>query len=141
MPAEVYDEVITNGQQAGYADAGTIAEIIGPCTVELVDLPPELSLMGLGEAAALSLFLNRLGRGRIDNDVIVSDDQQFLRFLERRQERKRVVLRYLDTPQFIADSAINGLMPKHLALDDLARLWNKIPERQYTYAIQRLEIL
>ena len=63
VPAEVYDEVITNGQQAGYADAGDIAEIIGPCTVEPVDLPPELSLMGLGEAAALSLFLNRLGRG------------------------------------------------------------------------------
>ena len=130
----------TKGQQAGHADAGEIAEVIGPRTAELVDIPPELGRMGLGEAAVLSLYVERRGSAG-NEDSIVSDDRQFLRYLQRREQRERVVIRRLNTSQFIAESAVSGLMTKPQAMEALTKIINRVPDQHYNFAIQHLELL
>ncbi len=141
VPSEVYDEVITKGQQAGHADAGEIAEVIGPRTAELVDIPPELGRMGLGEAAVLSLYLIRLGRSYTGNDVIVSDDQQFLRLLRRRIRDYGVDIQHVTTAGFLASLVDEGRLSGTQATGALHRMSSKMRESDFQAALQRLETL
>lgn len=141
IPAEVYDEVITQGQQAGHGDAGAIAEIIGPCTEEPVNILPGLEGLGIGEASTLSHYLERQRQSPIGDDVIVSDDRQFLRYLGRREQQDNVVIRYLNTSQFIAEATLNGLLDKPEGMDALVKIRGRIPESHYNLALQRLELL
>ena len=141
VPAEVYAEAVTNGQVAGYPDSSGIAEIIGPCTEEFMGNQPDMGRTGWGETAVLSVYLDRRGNSTSSDDVIVSDDQRFLRYLERRERSERVAIRHLDTPQFIVQSAINGLITKAQALDGLSSLGGAVSEVQITEAIQHLEML
>ncbi|MYC28888.1 MAG: hypothetical protein F4X65_02205 [Chloroflexi bacterium] len=135
VPAEVYAEAVTNGQMAGYPDSSGIAEIIGPCTEEFMEIQPDLGRTGRGETAVLRVYLERRGNS------FPSDDQRFLRYLERMERSERVAIRHLGTPQFIVQSTINGLITKSQALDGIASLGGGISEVQSTDALQRLETL
>lgn len=141
VPAEVYAEAVTNGQMAGYPDSSGIAEIVGPCTEEFMEIQPDLGRTGRGETAVLRVYLERRGNSFSSDDVIVSDDQRFLRHLERMERSERVAIRHLGTPQFIVQSTINGLITKSQALDGIASLGGGISEVQSTDALQRLETL
>ena len=97
--------------------------------------------MGLGEAAALRRYIQRRGRADASGDLIVSDDRQFLRYLDMRERRAGEVIRCLNVAQFIAECAINGLMTKPQALSAISRIRTRIPEQFYNRALQRLELL
>ena len=141
IPAEVYEEVILGGRQAGHPDAETIEGIIGLCTEEPAAILPELSNFGLGEAAVLTRYLERQRSARHGEDVMVSDDRQFLRYLDTRERQSGEAIRRWNTAQFIAESALNGLMTKGQALSALSSIRSRMPEQFYNRALQRLESL
>ena len=141
IPAEVYEEAINGGRQAGHADAEGIAEIIGEPTEPPTAILPELARMGDGEAAALSRYMERGGYLAISDDVIVSDDQQFLRYLRRRIENDRVEIRHMTTAGLIASFVLDGSLSRSQALEALARISSRMPEDDHQEALRRLETL
>ena len=140
VPAEVYAEAVTNGQMAGYPDSSGIAEIIGPCTEELMEIPTELDNMGLGEAAVLTLYVERRAEPSNSGDIIVSDDRQFLRRLTRFEVRGGEPF-FLNTAHFVVDCAEAGRITKSQALSAILRIRSRIPTAFFNSAIHRLELL
>ena len=141
VPAEVYREVVIGGQQAGHADAGSMGDIIGTPTERPTAILPELARMGIGEAAALTIYIDRRGVDGVSEDVIASDDRQFLRYLEARGRSSGDVVRYMDVAQLITDFAISGLLTKAEAMAAITRISYRVPEASYRSAMQDLESL
>lgn len=139
VPWEVYEEVVTRGRRAGHQDATAIAEIIGENDEFPTTIPPELNLLGLGEAAALSRYLERQRQALGDLDVIVSDDRQFMRYLRREEQRIGIRVPLFTTADLIADLGTSGILTGRQARDGLLRIRDRMPEIDYLAARQRLE--
>ena len=139
IAAEVYEEVIIGGRRAGHSDAIEIGEILGPSFEPATNIPTELASMGLGEAASLSLYMERQGEVGSDDDYIISDDQQFLNYLERREVREGVEILHLSTAGLIAELGLGGVLNKVQALDALEKIRDRIRAVYYQAARQRLE--
>ena len=139
VPWEVYEEVVERGRQVGHRDADEIADIIGENTEFPAEILPELNHLGRGEAAALSRYVERQSGAGWSEDVIVSDDRQFLRYVSRREENDQVVIRRLTTAGLIAELGLSGVLTRGQARDALERIRSRIGERDYQAAQQLLE--
>lgn len=141
ITAEVYAEVVGQGQRAGHQDAAEIADILGLSPAFPTEILPGLEHFGLGEASVLSQYAARQRGASSDADVIVSDDRQFLNYLRRRNEREGLTILYLTTAGFIASLALEGYLPQTLALESIENIRGRIRAGDYQAARQILETI
>ena len=137
---EVYAEAVDTGRYFGYPDADEIAAIINPPVAPPTRILPEVERFGDGEAAVFSKYIERQSRVGLGEDVIVSDDRQFLNHLRRRNARSGRSINYLNTASFIADLGATDTLPKSQARDSLERIRPRMRAIDYQAALLRLEL-